>query len=147
MIKRFGRPPVRGQTHVLRRGVYALLPLGNDLLVTFQNAPFEEFQLPGGGVEHGESPLRALHREVLEETGWRIANPRRLGAFRRFTFMPDYDLWAEKLCEIYLARPVRALGPPLEADHQAIWVSLRNAPRILANPGDRHFAARYAGGP
>lgn len=147
MIKRFGNPPARGQRHVLRRGVYALLPLGNELLVTFQDAPFEEFQLPGGGVERGESPLSALHREVREETGWRIANPRRLGAFRRFTFMPEYDLWAEKLCEIYVARPVRALGPPLEADHRAVWMNARNAAQILANPGDRHFVARYSGWP
>ena len=144
MIKRFGKPPVRGQRHVLRRGVYALLPRGGDLLVTFQAAPFEEFQLPGGGIDPGESPLRALHREVFEETGWKIGPPRRLGAFRRFTYMPEYDLWAEKLCEIYLARPVLALGPPSEADHQAGWMPARDAGRLLANAGDRAFAARYA---
>ncbi len=146
MIKRFGRPPIRGQKYVLRRGVYALLPMGKDLLVTFQDAPFEEFQLPGGGIESGESPIQALHREVREETGWRIANPRRLGAFRRFTYMPEYDLWAEKLCEIYVALPVRALGRPMEIGHQAVWMSVRSAAQVLANPGDRHFANRYAGG-
>jgi len=146
MIKRFGDPPKRDQRHVLRRGVYALLPLGRDLLVTFQGGLFEEYQLPGGGVDHGESPLRALHREVLEETGWRIANPRRIGAFRRFTYMPEYELWAEKLCEIYVARPVRALCDPLEADHQAVWMGAQTAADYLANPGDRYFAAQFVCG-
>jgi len=147
MIKRFGNPPVRGKNYVLRRGVYALLPSGRDLLVTFQNAPFEEFQLPGGGVEIGESPIQALHREVLEETGWKIANPRRLGAFRKFTYMPEYDQWAEKLCEVFLAHPVRALGPALEVDHQAVWMSVIDASQLLGNSGDRDFVARYSGEP
>ncbi|MDQ2090404.1 NUDIX hydrolase [Marimonas arenosa] len=146
MIKRYGTPPKEGQRHVLRRGVYAVLPRDGDVLLTFQAAPFEEFQLPGGGIDPGESPVQALHREVYEETGWKIATPRRLGAFRRFTYMPEYDLWAEKLCEIYIARPVLQLGPPVEPDHQAIWTEARAAAHFLANAGDRAFAMRYAKG-
>ncbi|UYV37452.1 NUDIX hydrolase [Rhodobacteraceae bacterium D3-12] len=147
MIKRVGRPPVRGKKHVLRRGVYAILPLDDALLLTFQDMPFREFQLPGGGVDPGESPVQALHREVFEETGWRIGRPRRLGAFRRFTYMPDYDLWAEKLCEIYVARPVRRHGPPTEDGHEAVWASPEGAIKMLANPGDREFVERYVVGP
>ena len=112
MIPRFGTPPMKGVRYRLRPGAYAILPRGNDLLVTYQHAPDAEFQLPGGGIDAGESPLRALHREVMEETGWHIAAPRRLGAYRRFVFMPEYDLWAEKLCTIYVAHPVRAVCPP-----------------------------------
>ena len=146
MIKRYGKPPKPGQAHILRRGAYAILPRGRDLLVTFQAGIFDEYQLPGGGVDPGESPLQALHREVFEETGWRIATPRRLGAFRRFTFMPEYDLWAEKLCEIYIARPVRAHGPATEPDHSPVWITADIAPNLLANSGDRAFAARYLNG-
>lgn len=147
MIKRVGRPPVRGKAHILRHGVYAILPLDNALLLTFQDRPFHEFQLPGGGIDPGESPLQALHREVFEETGWRIGRARRLGAFRRFTFMPDYDIWAEKLCQIYVARPVRRHGPPREAGHEPVWASPQSAVKMLANPGDREFVARYVIGP
>ena len=146
MIKRFGMPPQRDKRHVFRRGVYAVLPRGGDLLLTFQAAPHEEFQLPGGGIDPGESPIRALHREVYEETGWKIAAPRRLGAFRRFTYMPEYDLWAEKLCEVYIARPVLRLGPPSEPDHEAVWMTVGDAARLLANSGDRHFARVYGPG-
>ena len=101
-----------------------------------------EFQLPGGGIDKGESPLPALHREVFEETGWSITAPRRLGAFRRFTFMPEYDLWAEKLCTIYIARPVRQLADPPEPGHEAVWMSVEVAVESLGNPGDRHFLAQ-----
>ncbi|MGL5012200.1 MAG: NUDIX hydrolase [Paracoccaceae bacterium] len=137
MIRRYGATPKPGQRYIRRPGVYALLVQGDSLLATVQMDPGPELQLPGGGIDRGEHPITALHREVMEETGWRIAVTRRLGAFRRFTFMPEYDLWAEKLCTLYLARPVRRLGPPTEPGHHAVWVPLSDAPRLLGNPGDQ----------
>ncbi|CUH64947.1 RNA pyrophosphohydrolase [Thalassovita gelatinovora] len=143
MIRRFGSPPESGRVYTLRHGAYAILPLGDQVLLTHQSQPYPEFQLPGGGIEPGESPLHALHREVIEETGWTIAAPRRLGAFRRFTFMPDYDIWAEKLCTIYVARPIRRLHDPTEPGHSAIWMPFALAVDALGNPGDQHFLAQF----
>lgn len=146
MTPRFGHPPERGRNYRLRAGAYAILPRGRRLLLTHQTAPWPEFQLPGGGIDPGESPLQALHREVFEETGWRVAAPRRLGAFRRYAYMPEYDLWAEKLCVIYVARPVRRLGPPAEDGHSAHWMDVDAAVERLGNSGDRAYVARYAAG-
>lgn len=145
MIRRFGETPRADIRYRLRPGVYAILPRGRQILVTHQSEPVPELQLPGGGIDSGESALRALHREVFEETGWIIAQPRRLGAFRRFTYMPEYRFWAEKLCVIYLARPVRPMGPPSEPGHRAIWISPDDALRDLGNAGDRHFVSRALG--
>lgn len=139
MIRRYGEAVRRGQSYRRRPGVYAVLREGDSLLLTHQAAPVPEFQLPGGGIDPGESPVAALHREVYEETGWRIGPVRRLGAFRRFTYMPEYDLWAEKLCTVYLARPVLRLGPPSEPGHMAVWMTLGAAVRRLGNAGDRAF--------
>lgn len=141
MIRRFGTPPEKGQTYVRRVGAYALLPKGRHLLLTCQSDPDPDLQLPGGGVDPGESPVRALHREVYEETGWHIAEPRRIGAFRRFVYMPEYDLWAEKICLIYVARPTLRIGPPTEPLHQEVWASASMAAKVLGNAGDRHFAS------
>ncbi len=145
MIRRFGEAPRPGMRYRLRPGVYAILPRGRQILVTHQSEPVPELQLPGGGIDPGESPLRALHREVFEETGWNIAQPRRLGVFRRFTYMPEYRLWAEKLCIIYRAHPVREMGPPTEPGHRAVWITPERAARDLGNAGDRHFVSRESG--
>lgn len=144
-MRRFGTPPQPGQTYRRRIGVYALLPRGDSLLVTHQAEPLPEIQLPGGGIDPGEHPVAALHREVFEETGWHMAAPRRVGGFRRFTYMPEYDLWAEKVCLIYLARPVRRIGPPTEPGHTALWLPVDTAAERLGNEGDRHFAAGLRG--
>ena len=141
MIRRYGDVPKRGQRYEIRHGAYAILPRDGQLLLTWQGGIHNEVQLPGGGIDPGESAISALHREVFEETGWKIARPQRLGAFRRFVFMPDYDKWAEKLCHIYLAHPVRRLGPPTEPEHDPIWMAPEEALRLLYNEGDASFVA------
>ena len=145
MIRRFGAPPLKNQSYRARPGVYALLPYDGQVLLTCQLQPEPDLQLPGGGIDPGESPLPALHREVLEETGWKIAAPKRLGTFRRFVFMPEYDLWAEKICHIYTARPILQLCDPLEPHHETLWLPLDAAAGVLGNAGDRYFARVLAG--
>lgn len=145
MIRRYGEPVQKGQRYTRRPGVYAILLNGPDILLTHQADPEPEFQLPGGGIDKGEHPIKALHREVVEETGWKIDIAQRLGAFRRFTYMPEYDLWAEKLCTIYLARPVLRLGPPSEAGHTAVWANATDAVHLLGNAGDKAMLAGVLG--
>ncbi|MDO8881438.1 MAG: NUDIX hydrolase [Pseudotabrizicola sp.] len=140
-MRRYGEPVKAGQKYRPRPGVYAVLLDGNRLLTTYQAEPIPEYQLPGGGIDPGEHPIPALHREVLEETGWKIEVTRKMGVYRRFTYMPDYDKWAEKICTIYLARPILRLGPPSEPGHSAIWMSAEHAVGQISNVGDRAFLA------
>ena len=142
MIKRYGEAVKTGQRYRRRAGVYGVLMRGDAILLTHQAEPQPEFQLPGGGIDPGENPIAALHREVYEETGWHIAAPRLVGTFRRFTYMPEYDKWAEKVCAIFIARPTLRMGPPSEAGHTAIWATARQALAMLDNDGDRAMLAR-----
>lgn len=142
MIRCFGEPPHDGIKYTLRPGAYAILQQNDRILLTFQDSPFLEFQLPGGGIDPNENVIHALRREILEETGYTIGAPRKIGAFRRFVHMPEYNIWAEKLCHIYYARPALKKGPPTEAGHTSHWVSKQQAISFVANVGDRHFLRR-----
>lgn len=59
--------------------------------------------------------------------------------------MPEYDLWAEKICHIYVARPVLCLSDPTEPAHRALWLSANDAVDVLGNSGDQHFARLLIG--
>jgi len=113
------------------------------LLLTAHVSDHVDLQLPGGGIDTGENPIQALYREVMEETGWHITSPKRLGAFRRFVFMPEYNLWAEKICHIYIAKPVLQISDPLEPDHFTTVMDPSEAAATLGNDGDRHFVEKY----
>lgn len=145
-MRRYGDQPEPDRYYRRRPGVYAILPRNGSLLLTHQAEPQSEVQLPGGGIDPGESTLRALHREVIEETGWRITGARRLGWYKRFTYMPDYDLWAEKICHIYCATPVRPIGPPSEPGHTAMWLPSGAALEVMAGEGDTDMLRRFLAG-
>lgn len=137
MIRRFGSPPEGKIRYWWRPGAYALIWRAGRVLLTHQAWPGEEFQLPGGGIDPGEGPLRALHREVLEETGWTIGTPRFIGRYRRFCHMPGYDRDAEKLCSVWLAPAGQYLHPPTERGHSAHWLTVPQAISALGDPGAR----------
>lgn len=142
MIPRFGLGPEVGRHYRRRPGAYAVLIRDGLILLTHQQQPVPEFQLPGGGIDPGEGPIRALHREVFEETGWTISSPVRIGAYRRFAYMPEYDLFAAKLCEVWVARPILRLGPPSEPGHSAHWFGPNEALAALDDPGSRVMLRR-----
>ncbi|HBU27572.1 TPA: NUDIX hydrolase [Candidatus Uhrbacteria bacterium] len=57
--------------NVLHLGVYAIIRNGTQvLLIKKARGPYTGLlDLPGGKLEHGESPMDAVSREVMEETG------------------------------------------------------------------------------
>ncbi len=61
----------------MRRAVRAIVVKDNALLVMSRNKFGNEFySLVGGGIDVGEDEIQALHREVAEETGLQIQNPK-----------------------------------------------------------------------
>lgn len=71
--KRFRRPSVRG---IIRK---------NAEIAMVYSPKYDYYKFPGGGLEPGEEPARALMREVHEETGMQIipASIREYGAVLR----------------------------------------------------------------
>lgn len=144
-MRRYGEPPDPTQRYRNRPGAYAIILGPQGVLLTVESRPgyAVDVALPGGGIDPGESTQPALHREVMEETGWRIAVDRRFTTYQRFCFMPEYDLWARKICHIYACRSVRAHSAPLDPHHTAIWADPDYAAAMISNPADGHVLDAY----
>jgi ADP-ribose pyrophosphatase YjhB (NUDIX family) len=67
--------------------VQAVVLQGDQVLLIKRTSP-RVWELPGGGVEDGESLVDAIAREVCEESGVQVHVERKLGIYQRLGFRP-----------------------------------------------------------
>jgi 8-oxo-dGTP pyrophosphatase MutT (NUDIX family) len=85
------------------------------------------WELPGGAIEAGETPVEAAVREVVEETGWR---PRRLS---ELSYVQPMAGIADAEHFVLRGHGASYVGPPVdchESQHFA-WVPLAEAEELL----------------
>lgn len=141
-MRRYGEVPVRGQTYKERPGAYGVITDGTHALLVAEDHPktdFVDVQMPGGGIDPSETPVQALHREVMEETGYRVEIVQRIATYQRYCYMVEYDMWARKIANIFLCRAVAKLGTPDDLTQAVYWVPLAEMPALITNPADRQF--------
>jgi len=108
---------------------------GEILLV--QRPRYQDWSLPKGKLDRGETPLQAALREVREETGYRVKALAFAGAF-------GYEVkGAPKVVLYWLMKPLKQ-GPILDPDEvcELRWVNLRSAIRIMTYERERDLVRR-----
>lgn len=92
----------------MRQSVRAIIINGDKMVVMHRNKFGQEYYtLIGGGVDAGESPEQALVREVAEETGLAVANPRLVIYENHDKFYGPQFVY---LCEYVSGEPTLAPG-------------------------------------
>ena len=62
-----------------RRAARAILFNAAGQVAVMHFAATGSYKLPGGGIDEGEDTIAALHREIREETGYKITDIKELG--------------------------------------------------------------------
>ena len=89
-----------------------------------QKAPFQ-YDLPGGGIEEGESDAEALIREFEEETGLTVWPMSTLG--RAGQFWVNGDKATNSLTTFFEVELTANEGRPSEPDHELVWMTVEEA--------------------
>jgi 8-oxo-dGTP diphosphatase len=97
-----------------------------------------EYDLPGGGVEAGESDLVALVREFREEVGLTV-RPERLVLKANQFWNRQGIRPRNSLCAFWLVEADGEAIRPLEPDHKLVWLEPLEAARRM-----RHDAHAWA---
>jgi 8-oxo-dGTP pyrophosphatase MutT (NUDIX family) len=111
---RIGAPVEIVQAVIVREGA-VLLARRRDL---------RGWELPGGNVMPGEDPERALHREVLEETGFDVRVVDLSGVYLRSGFLPH------RAC-VYRCRVVGGALRPSDETPELGWWPVASLPQGL----------------
>jgi 8-oxo-dGTP diphosphatase len=105
---------------------------------------YDDWSLPKGKLERGESSRDAAVREVAEETGFRVELGRRLGRVRYPLSDPEP---ATKVVEYYAARALDGEFVPGEEVDGLRWLSLDAARAALTYPHDERVLAAFTAQP
>ena len=112
----------------------AIIPVDKDNNILMVRQPREAIgknllEIPAGGIEPGEDPLQAVHREMREETGYRPEKITRIGGFYA---SPGY---CTEYLHLYLATELHEA--PLHAedtdDIKLVRIPISDIPQLISS--------------
>ena len=118
----------------LRNSAFAII-LDSNLILLVKARDKSTWQLPGGRIEPGETPVEAVAREVKEETGLEARVGRLTGRYRRED---------GTVARVYAARARGKLAGAREEIVKQRWVSIRRAKEMVSGATRRRLVEGVA---
>jgi len=125
-------------TLIRAAGAVLWRPDGRQLQVALVHRPrYDDWSLPKGKLDNGETAPAAAVREVHEETGFRAHLGRRLGQARYVVTSPYAKRTGPKVVDYWAARAVDGEFEPGEEVDRLRWLATDEAADLLTHPVDR----------
>jgi ADP-ribose pyrophosphatase YjhB (NUDIX family) len=126
--------------NISRVGVYGVIRDGHKMLLVVQatGTYLNRFDLPGGGIEFGETISQALHREFLEEVGMDFKSMEPITNLTAKVEMPSKEGWPSytfhQIGLIYSVDGLHALGTNQKGSLHHEWVDIRTLHKETVSP-------------
>lgn len=107
---------------------------GTSILLLYTKR-YEDYSLPGGGLDFQEDKIEGMMRELIEETGaTAIKNIKPFGAYEEYRpwYKPDYDI-QHMISYCYTCDINKTLGVPnlesyeIKNGMKAVWIEIQDA--------------------
>ncbi len=118
----------------IRHATRGITLRGEDILLLYTER-YHDYSLPGGGIDDGEDHIKALKRELREETGAKnITNIKAFGVYEEYRpwYMPDFDIM-HMLSYCYTCNIDKELGDT-QLEHyevangmKPVWINIHTA--------------------
>ncbi|TFG82527.1 MAG: GNAT family N-acetyltransferase [Erysipelotrichales bacterium] len=127
---------------ITRQAVRAIIRRGNTILLVASSG--DDVKFPGGGINDQETPIEALKREVLEETGYFVTQVgRHVGYIEEITVAVEGEEHLFMMRSDYYAAEIEEIQATLKLDDyeaelgfHPVWITLDQA--ITANRNCAH---------
>jgi SAM-dependent methyltransferase len=131
-----------GRDYVVRWSAYGLV-LNERREVALVRTSGGGLFLPGGGIEAGETPERAIVRELREECGFAVSAIRLVAEAVQLVYSPAEATHFEKPCVFMEAAEIGSRTTASEPDHALVWVPLAGAAARLSQESHAYAVAEF----
>ncbi len=125
---------LENKTIFTRLACRSIAMIGNDILLLY-TARYEDYSLPGGGLDLNEDRIAGMTRELIEETGAKdICNIEPFGAYEEYRpwYKPDFDI-QHMISYCYTCDISKELGDSnlesyeIKNGMEAVWIDIQEA--------------------
>lgn len=141
----FGLNSVEFNNPKIRYGARGILKREDGCIAVFNKKAKNEYKLPGGGIDEGETPEEAFKREILEETGCVAGSIEFMGITKELKSHDNF----QQISHVYTASVVEDTGilkrtqKEIDEGGNLLWLTPEDALDKITNCVDNLKASEY----